>query len=91
MRHIFLESPQLLGSRNSGRGMFRGLKASGRIEKGSTIEKWKEKDLSTCVLSGDPECALEKGTVGKSVLRGTFLCRPMTYLLPICVVKSLTA
>ena len=45
--------------------MFRGLKASGRIEKGLTIEKWKEKDLSTCVLSGDPECALEKGTVGK--------------------------
>ena len=45
--------------------MFRGLKASGRIEKGLTIEKWKEKDLSTCVLSGDPECTLEKGTVGK--------------------------
>ena len=46
--------------------MFKGQKASGKIEKGLSIEEWKEKDLSTCVLSGDPECALEKGTVGKS-------------------------
>ena len=68
--------------------MFTELKASGRIEKGLTIEEWKEKDLSTCVLSRDPECALEKGTVGKSILMRTFLCRPMTYQLPICVVKS---
>ena len=54
--------------------MFTELKASGRIEKGLTIEEWKEKDLSTCVLSRDPECALEKGTVGKSILREIFLC-----------------
>ena len=70
--------------------MFRGLKESGKIPKDLTIEKWKEKDLSTCVLSGDPECALERGTVGAK--RQTFLgfCfRPMTFLLPICVVKSL--
>ena len=52
--------------------MFRGLQASGRIGKELTIEKWREKDLSTCVISGDPECALEKGTVGKSVPRGLF-------------------
>ena len=65
LRHIFLESPQLLGSRNSGIAVFRRNKAIGKIGKGLTIEKWKEKDLSTCVLSGDPECALEKGTVGK--------------------------
>ena len=75
--------------------MFKGQKASGKIEKGLSIEEWKEKDLSTCVLSGDPECALEKGTVGKSLTTmETFLshfCRPVTYLLPICVVKSLTA
>ena len=44
--------------------MFTSLKARGTVEKGVTIEKWKEKDLSTCILSGDPECALEKGTVG---------------------------
>ena len=48
--------------------MFRGQKESGKIEKGLSIEEWKEKDLSTCVLSGDPECALEKGTVGKSFI-----------------------
>ena len=54
--------------------MFEGLKEGGMIAKGLTMKKWKEKDLSTCVLSGDPECALEKGTVGKSVLRETFLC-----------------
>ena len=75
--------------------MLGGLQAKGKIEKGLTIEKWKEKDLSTCVLSGDPECALEKGTVGKSLTTmKTFLShfgRRVTYLLPICVVKSLTA
>ena len=48
--------------------MFRGQKLTGKIEKGLTIEEWKEKDISTCILSGDPECALEKGTVGNKSL-----------------------
>jgi len=59
--------------------MFQGLKASGRIGKGSTIEKWKKKDLSTCVLSGDPECALEKGTAND--LPVAYLCGQEPYCM----------
>jgi len=67
--------------RNSGRGMFRGQKASGKIDKGLSIEEWKEKDLSTCVLSGDPECALEKGTA--SDLPVAYLCGQEPYCMKI--------
>ena len=94
--NIFLESPQLLGSEKSGKNAFRALKANGKFDEDLTIEEWKKKDLSTCVLSGDPECALAKGSVGKCFEGhvSNFLspsCRSATSLLPICVVKNLTA
>ena len=44
--------------------MFQWLKKMGVIDGDVTIAKWKEKDLSTCIISGDPECAFQKGTVG---------------------------
>ena len=44
--------------------MFNGLKKMGVIDGDVTITEWKEKDLSTCIISGDPECAFQKGTVG---------------------------
>ena len=94
--NIFLESPQLLGSEKSGKNAFRALKANGKFDEDLTIEEWKKKDLSTCVLSGDPECALAKGSVGKCFEGhvSNFLspsCRSATSLLPICVVKNPTA
>ena len=41
------------------------------VGKEVTIDEWKEKDLSTCIVSGDPECAFQKGTVRSNHKRGT--------------------
>ena len=51
--------------------MFNGLQERGVVGKEVTIEEWKEKDLSTCIVSGDPECAFQKGTVSSNHKRGT--------------------
>ena len=69
---FFLESPQPRGSKNSGKNMFESFKKSGKISKDLTIDEWKEKDLSNCILSGDPECAFVEGT--KNDLPVAYLC-----------------
>ena len=51
--------------------MFTGLQERGVVDKEVTIDEWKEKDLSTCIVSGDPECAFQKGTVRCNHKRGT--------------------
>ena len=51
--------------------MFNGLQERGVVDKEVTIDEWKEKDLSTCIVSGDPECAFQKGTVRSNYKRGT--------------------
>ena len=52
--------------------MFESFKKSGKISKDLTIDEWKEKDLSNCILSGDPECAFVEGT--KNDLPVAYLC-----------------
>ena len=57
--------------KDCGSGMFNGLQERGVVDKEVTIDEWKEKDLSTCIVSGDPECAFQKGTVRSNHKRGT--------------------
>ena len=52
--------------------MFESFKKSGKISEDLTIDEWKEKDLSNCILSGDPECAFVEGT--KNDLPVAYLC-----------------
>jgi len=66
-------------SEKSGKNAFRALKANGKFDEDLTIEEWKKKDLSTCVLSGDPECALAKGSV--SDLPVAYLCGQEPYCM----------
>ena len=59
--------------------MFQALKKNGKISEDLTLDEWKEKDLSKCILSGDPECALVEGT--KNDLPVAYLCGQDPYCM----------
>ena len=43
--------------------MYKDKAAAGLLMGGEEYEDWMAKDLSTCVLSGDHECAIVQGKV----------------------------
>lgn len=67
--------------------MFNGLQERGVVDKEVTIDEWKEKDLSTCIVSGDPECAFQKGTVND--LPVAYLCGQEEYCMLVANRKAL--
>ena len=43
--------------------VYKDKEVAGILMEGEKYEDWMGKDLSTCILSGDPECAIVQGQV----------------------------